>query len=385
MLTPQDDLIGHQLPTTFDQVDNSDPAWMERLWYTGHPMPQGPGPASDPQVMFDLGLGYHPNRNVMDAFAGVAVPGRQWNFRASRRLRAAGGPDPLTTTVGPLAFRVIEGLKRHALTLAENDSGLSFELEFHGTLNPHEEAAHLRRREGRITEHMYRAQQMGRYSGWLKVDGKTHDVAGWLGQRDHSWGVRSEMRTDETAPPLTFYPPFFYCWTTAQFAHSSKGPRGLTIFFKERAPGDKIYLSGEETFALGSKASGRQRLIDVQHEVHWHDDPHGQSMAAATFELAFGDGTRRPVQVRVLPTKYYLKGGLYGGLDGWFHGDDKGRLHTAHETWDLTDPAMRRKVRTLADQVIEVRDGDDVGYGIIEYGVGKGYAKYEAVQAHPPI
>jgi hypothetical protein len=37
--------------------------------------------------MFDIGLGYHPNRNVMDAFAGVAVPGRQWNFRASRRLR----------------------------------------------------------------------------------------------------------------------------------------------------------------------------------------------------------------------------------------------------------------------------------------------------------
>jgi hypothetical protein len=42
-------------------------------------------------------------------------------------------------------------------------------------------------------------------------------------------------------------------------------------------------------------------------------------------------------------------------------------------------------VRTLADQVIEVRDGDEVGYGIIEYGVGKGYAKYESVQQHPPI
>ena len=41
MLTPQDDLIGHQLPTTFDQIDNSDPAWMERLWYTGHPVPAG--------------------------------------------------------------------------------------------------------------------------------------------------------------------------------------------------------------------------------------------------------------------------------------------------------------------------------------------------------
>jgi len=87
----------------------------------------------------------------------------------------------------------------------------------------------------------------------------------------------------------------------------------------------------------------------------------------------------------VLPTKYYLKGGLYGGLDGWFHGDDRGKLFTAHEVWDLTDPSTRRKVRTLADQVIEVRDGDEVGYGIVEYGVGKGYAQYPAVQVHPPI
>jgi hypothetical protein len=27
MPSPQDDLIGQQLPTTFDQIDNSDPAW----------------------------------------------------------------------------------------------------------------------------------------------------------------------------------------------------------------------------------------------------------------------------------------------------------------------------------------------------------------------
>jgi len=119
--------------------------------------------------------------------------------------------------------------------------------------------------------------------------------------------------------------------------------------------------------------------------VQWHDDPHGQSMASAEFHLRFADGRERDVHVRVLPTKYYLKGGLYGGLDGWFHGDDRGKLHLAHEVWNLADPATRRLVRTLADQVIEVRDGDEVGYGIVEYGVGKGYAKYASVQGHPAI
>src|SRR3954468_16089828 len=112
MLTPQDDLIGHQLPTTFDQIDNSDPAWMERLWYTGHPTPGG-------ELIFDIGLGYHPNRNVMDGFAGVSVGDEQYNVRVSRRLR----PDPLCTRVGPLAITVLEGLRRHRLTLDDNESG----------------------------------------------------------------------------------------------------------------------------------------------------------------------------------------------------------------------------------------------------------------------
>ena len=48
-------------------------------------------------------------------------------------------------------------------------------------------------------------------------------------------------------------------------------------------------------------------------------------------------------------------------------------------------PATRKLVRTLSDHVIEVTDGDEVGYGIVEYGVGKGYARYAEVQDHPPI
>lgn len=371
MLTAQDDLIGHQLPTTFDQINNSDPAWMERLWYTGHPI-------DSLDTVFDIGLGYHPNRNVMDAFAGVAVAGRQWNFRVSRQLR----PDPLTTTVGPLEITVLEGLKRHRVVLRDNPSGITFDMVFHGTMNPHEETPHLRRRDGRITENMARAQQLGRYSGWLAVDGRRHEFTPdrWYGQRDHSWGIRAEMRTDETSPPLTFYPPFLYAWTTAQFRD-----RGLHIFFKERAPGNKIYLSGEEVHTLGGKVSSRNQLVDVQHDMVWHNDPLGQSLASAELHLTFADGREKTVSVRTHPTRYFLKGGLYGGLNGWFHGDFKGALYSEHDVWDLTDPATRAKTRTLADQIIEVRDGEETGYGIIEYGVGHGYARYETAQQHPPI
>lgn len=300
MLTAQDDLIDHQLPTTYDHVGTSDPAWMERLWYTGHPK------------------------------AGNVI----------------------------------------------------FDIEFLGTMNAHEEEPHFRRRQGRVTEHMARGQQLGAYRGWREVDGERHDITpeNWLGQRDHSWGVRAEMRTDESHPPVTFYPPFLYAWTTVQFPN-----HGLHVFFKERAPGDPIYISGEEVLPLGERTDRGRRMVGVSHDITWAQDPHGQRVESAEFQVSLEDGSQRLLKLRTLPARYYLKGGLYGGLNGWFQGDDKGKLHVEHDRWDLQDPAIRKLVRTICDHVIEVRVGDEVGYGIMEYGVGKGYARYEQVQQHPPI
>ncbi|MEH2477917.1 hypothetical protein V1282_001274 [Nitrobacteraceae bacterium AZCC 2146] len=371
MLSEQDDFIGHQLPTTFDHVMSSDPSWMERLWYTGHPRPDG-------DMIFDIGLGWHPNRNVMDGFAGVTIGGMQYNFRASRRLR----PNPLTTAIGPLRIEILEGLRRHRLVLETNESGLSFDLEFVATMNPHEEEPHFRRRNGRVTEQMARAQQLGAYRGCIDVAGTRHLVTEetWLGQRDHSWGIRAEMRTDESNPPLTFYPPFFYCWATVQFAN-----RGLHLFFKERAPGDTIYISGEEVLSVGTRSKEQVRLRDVSHDVVWAKDQNGQTFESAAFDARFSDGSQRHLKIRALPARYFLKAGLYGGLKGWSQGDDKGKLYVEHDVWDLADPAIRRLARTLGDHVIEVTDGDEVGYGIIEYGVGKDYARYSEVQDHPPI
>ncbi len=336
MLTAQDDFIGHQLPTTFDHVGTSDPAWMERMWYTGHPVPAG-------DIIFDIGLGYYPNKNVMDAFAGVTIDNVQHNIRMSRRLR----PDPLLTRVGPLQIHVLEGLRRHRIVLAENDSGMSFDIEFHATLNPHEEEPHFRRRHGRVAEQIARAQQVGRYSGWIKAGGKRYELKPetWWGQRDRSWGIRAELHTDETKPPISYFPPLLFSWSTIQFAD-----HGLQWYFNERAPGDFIYITGEEVLPLGQQADRRRRITHVAHEM---------------------------------PGRYYLKAGMYGGLRGWAQGDDKGPLHVEHDRWDLRDPEIRRLVRTLSDHVIEVRDGNSVGYGVMEYGVSSGYTKYKSIQNHP--
>ena len=95
MLTPQDDLLGHQTPGTFAQAGNGDPRFTERYWYTAHPVDGTP-------LLIDIGLGYYPNRGVMDCFAGVTVGRQQHNFRATRRLgnnprEIYVQPDELTT------------------------------------------------------------------------------------------------------------------------------------------------------------------------------------------------------------------------------------------------------------------------------------------------
>ena len=102
----KDPLEAHTLSIlvdTFATVVQTDRSWTEKVCAMAC--------AKDGSLYLGFGLGKYTNRNVMDAFAGVAVPGRQWNFRASRRLR----PDPLTTRVGPLEIHVIEGLRRHRL------------------------------------------------------------------------------------------------------------------------------------------------------------------------------------------------------------------------------------------------------------------------------
>jgi hypothetical protein len=165
-------------------------------------------------------------------------------------------PDPLTTRVGPLEIQDIEGLRRHRLTLASNESGISFELEFHATMTAHEETPHARRRDGRITENMARAQQLGRYVGWLEFDGRRIDVdsASWLGQRDHSWGVRAEMRSDETSPPLTFTRR-----SSTLGDGAVQGARAAHLFTSGRRVTD--LLSGEEC-SRGRKV-GPQPIVDA--------------------------------------------------------------------------------------------------------------------------
>lgn len=369
MIVPQDDLIGHQLPTSFAYPSMSDPAWMERLWYSAHPVPGG-------DVILNIGCGYHPNRNVFDAHAGITIGTRQHNLRFSRRL----GADPLSATVGPLRFQVLEGLRRHRLTLEPNEAGLSFDIEFQSALNPHEESRQAGRRNLRLVHDLTRYQQSGRYHGWIQFVDKRYELTPdtWWGQRDHSWGLRRELRTDPAHPPMSEYPPHLFTWLIGQFEDCA-----LHLFMQETAPGQPLYLSGELVFSQDQPRDPQWAVTQVEHDLCWADDPLGQTIASGTLLLTFANGQKREFHLRALPARYFLKAGMYGGYRGWFQGDDKGPYHFEHDVWDLSDAQTRLEARTLGDTVFEFREGTRKGYGIFEWWVLKGYPKYQSVQDFP--
>src|SRR3989344_4441852 len=322
MLTPQDDLPGHQTPGTFAQAGNDDLRFTERWWYTAHPTDGRP-------LLIDVGFGYYPNRGVMDAFAGVTVGRRQHNFRASRRL----GQNPLDLEVGPLRLDITPAKGLHRLRLQDNASGLAFELEFEASLPAAQEKQSRRERDGVLEEDLARVTQFGRWRGWLQVNGERPELASadWRGQ----------------GRP--------YCLSGAEFQRRADG--GVS----------------------------RREITGVDHDLQWADDPLGQTLAGGELRLSFDHGAPRVLRLEPLPTRFYLKGGLYGGFGGWNHGEDKGAYAEAHDAWDLDDPLTRERARTLGDHVMRVHTDGESGIGISEYGVAAGYSKYPGPQKHPAL
>src|SRR6202022_1047998 len=97
MLIAQDELMCHQLPTTFDHVQQSDLRWTERVVIYGF------DPATGTSVM--TGMARSPNRNVTDAYAMVTVGGQAHVVRTSREI-SAGVEGIASWQIGPYTYRI---------------------------------------------------------------------------------------------------------------------------------------------------------------------------------------------------------------------------------------------------------------------------------------
>ena len=359
MILKHDESFGHQIVAGFDKVGTSAREWTERVWLSAYEL--------SGKVHLSAGFGCYPNRNVIDAYGTLNVEGKtQYAVRASRVLR----PNIEEMKVGPFSYQVVEPLKRLRFSLAPTEHDLSYEIEFDGTMPPHEEGIQYAEARGRAMEHIARYIQIGRMSGSVKLEGKTYNLDGgnWMAIRDHSWGVRRGGGVPETGVQPTYLPEgYLFHFNALHFDQW-----GASYHVREDWDGTPLHFSGGVFYPYGA---GKEeiRLASVQHDLEFRQDI--RQMKGGSIVLNAHNGSRWDISLRPLTACYLTLGG-YFGYKGFVHGLWQGEEFLDAVKVDLTDPRVLNEVCFLSDQLCEARCGSESGYGLVELVVTGKYPRY---------
>jgi len=361
LLTPPDEYFTHQVPFPHAVVGSSDPSWRERYWFSVQD-------TANRDVVLTCGLGQYPNQNTQEAFVSLAIGAVQHNLRLARALL----PESHLTRVGPFRVEVVEPLRALRLVLEPNPAGVEFDLLWTGTMEPLLEDRHFQLSRARVVHDLIRYVQVGRAAGWLRAGDRqfTLDETTWWGERDHSWGVRPIPAVAGEPPPMS--PE----WRLLVFCPLQFETFGLHLYLYEAQPGRPLHLSAGIMRPPGH--SEPADLIDsVTHDLRWRDGAPVLTLDDGDLSVRLVDGRVFDIHLRAEAGRAYLRGGGYGGVDGWYQGHWKGDQSIEHETWALDDPdVLPTYAKASSDHLVQARCGDEIGYGVIEYVVLRGYPTY---------
>lgn len=358
-LLAADEQFNHQAVETFASVGQSDLAWAEKVC--------GMAAAVDGSLQIGFGFGKYTNRNVVDAYAGIARGGEQWVVRGSRALHE----DPETVNVGPIRYEIIEPLQQVRVILEPNDSQpIAFDLTFQASAG-----CVVEEREDRRDIHGYRKatdqiryHQTGRARGWLEVDGQRVEIQpqGWVATRDKSWGIRPSVGVP--APDLEpdyqqHIPQALAIWNPLLFTRDDGTEYAFHHYYLQFAgPGfaHRRVQGGFEDVTGKTLA-----LVDMAPLLHF--DAATRRLQSGEFRLQMADGSERNLAFeKVSETGFYLGAGHYHGGDGQHHGSWRGPLHVdGDHVINAADPEVIARYGQFRDCVIRVTDpaGGGVGYG----------------------
>ncbi|MFO8011622.1 MAG: hypothetical protein R6U89_12580 [Dehalococcoidia bacterium] len=359
MLTKYDEFLCHQIVSTFDHPATSAREWTERTWFCVHD--------TEGKVILVNSFGYYPNRNIIDTYVSITVEGKTVHtVRASRELR----PAVDETVVGPFSYEIVEPLRKVKSSLDENEYGVSYDITFDGTFPPHEEDPQFARVKGRVEEHIVRYVQVGRPSGWIKVEGKTYQVdhENWRCERDHSWGVRRGGGVPEVGvQPGDIPTGYMHNFITFQFENW-----GMTFHRREDWDSTPLMFSGA-IFYPADSGKPEVPLLDIEHNYSFRSDI--RQLTGAEIKFTPAEGPQFTVTARPLIHAYLKAGGMFGFRD-FVHGMWMGPYFIDGHKIDLTDPQQLAEVHFIEDMASELRCGDETGYGIVEVVLIGKYPKY---------
>jgi len=260
-LTAFDEHLVHQLPEPLSVVAAEHQHWRESYFFVTHAPAAAPD-AADADVLV-VAMATYPGRHILDALVLGRVDGEPL---FAYHQRPAGG-DPHTATVGPVSV-VVEEPFRRLRVVADDPAATSLDLTFEAR------GAHYGLRRGRMLDdegavvwdqsHMI---QSGTFHGTYRRNGSTRTVEGWLGQRDHSWGIRDHGRVP------------FWTWLAIQLPDGMLG-----VWHWELANGARIFTDG--CWAPAGRGTPVP-VVDFHHDLHWTDaagDPVDYGADGATVE-----------------------------------------------------------------------------------------------------
>ncbi|MFM7060403.1 MAG: hypothetical protein ACKOZL_04360 [Actinomycetes bacterium] len=360
-LVAADEQFCHQITDTFGVVGSSDLAWTEKVCAMAV--------ARDGSLQLGFGLGKYPNRDVMDAYAGISRGVEQVTVRASRRL----SPAFEDTTIGPIHYEVLEPLRSVRFRLAPNgEQPISFDWTFTAALPcALEERTHQRNVVGtRVSAELVRYHQIGTASGWVEIDGQRTaiDDGTWVSTRDHSWGVRYEVGRPlddvERVDPLDGL-SFSMIWSPI-LCERTDGSRYGIFLHTVQVDGFGSNLHKVVTGAIEHEDGTAEPILDIDLSG-LSFDPANRRLLGGEIHLRMADGSDRPLRVDVpTPTGFHLGAGLYFGYRGHYHGEFRGPLHLESERIaDCSAPERARELHQIRDTFVVVDDpvGGGTGYG----------------------
>lgn len=242
MATPTawDEYLIHQTPELVSTTAIDHQQWRESYFFDIH------DPSGNGDVLF-LTFARYPGRGTLDSLQMGQVGGEQILGHLGRDA----GDQPHTSHLPGIEIDVITPWKEVRLCADPDMAGFGLDLTFRARTLPYA----LRRGSMRAGNELIWDQshilQSGTYDGTYTYGGTTHEVDGWIGQRDHSWGIRDHGRC-----PL-------WLWFQIQLDDGFLG-----VWHWELENGARIYTDG---CWAGVDGSDPVPIVEFSQSMQWVD------------------------------------------------------------------------------------------------------------------
>ncbi len=339
-LSPLDDYFIHQTPDPIRIMWTGDPRAYERYWMVCH------DPAGE--VLVATGASAYPNLDRAEAYAIVNVGGQHTTVRAFRAV----GADRADLRIGPIAPRIIRGMRWWRYVLEPNDWGISFELDFHDTTRqtfrePRSDSA-AGIPPGRRNDVTTGFESFGEVEGWVQVGDRRIEIpAGSPGTRDRHWGVGRGVG----GPALSL----------GGRLHVGVSGNAFVAFPSWTLWGDKVF------HRFGDPRPGSGSVARPDRRLRFEPDTHIFVEGIVDYTLDTGEVKQVHYQ-RIGQQTAYLRCGMYGGTPetGVHQGGYDGPDLVEGETYDVNRPEVRSRLAGLDEHLCRVTCNGEEATGLYQ-------------------